>query len=207
MRRENEESQKCVTTRATGTQPCWGALGEGTEQNSEYLGREETGCLSSRSYLLLLKAVPRALTPWRFCRWARRMPLGREEQVLALGCKRYVLKDECERDIGGAVIASVMFNNSCVVRLNYFLRLELGAFRSGNILLWGHDYHEGYKCSSYFNTSQPSYLCGDFLPSSPLLGPYTHLWLPWVLAANGLQLPPSLEDCTWLMGSHLAQGS
>lgn len=99
------------------------------------------------------------------------MPLGREEQVLALGCKRCVLKDEFERDIGGALIVSVMFNNSGVVRLNYFLRLELGAFRAGDILLWDHDYQEGYKCSSYFNTSQPSYLCGDVLPSSPLLGP------------------------------------
>lgn len=99
------------------------------------------------------------------------MPLGREEQALALDCKRCVLKDECGRDIGGALIVSVVFNNSCVIRLNYFLRLELGAFRAGDILLWGHDYQEGYKCASYFYSSQPSYLCGDVLPSSPLLGP------------------------------------
>lgn len=48
--------------------------------------------------------------------------------MLALRGKRCVHKDECERDVGGAVIASVMFNDSCVVRLNCFLRLELGAF-------------------------------------------------------------------------------
>lgn len=53
MRHENEGNQKCVTTWATGTQPCWGALGEDREQNSEFLsGRGEAGGKKLGIYLL-----------------------------------------------------------------------------------------------------------------------------------------------------------
>ena len=62
--------------------------------------------------------------------WAKRKHVGREEQVLALGCKSIVLKDGCQKDIRGALTVSVVFNNSCLIRLKCCLRLELGAFRS-----------------------------------------------------------------------------
>lgn len=160
-----------VTTQASGAQPCWKTLEDGAE------------------------CYPWGLLPgtnlWHFklaqCMWAKRKHVGREEQVLALGCKSIVLNDGCQKDIRGALTVSVVFNNSCLIRLKCCLRLELGAFRSWDRLLWGHDYHEEYKYILYYNTSQPTiYLCGQCSVQLALLGQYSHLWLPWVLAANGL---------------------
>lgn len=49
-------------------------------------------------------------------------------------------KGEYQRDTVGAPTVSVTVNISCLVRLGYHLRLELGAYRSWDRLLWGHGY-------------------------------------------------------------------